>query len=110
MPDDTTMANEVAWQSDLADGIAQLKRQLRAAAGYARNLIEASLDPMLVVDLRGRIVDANRAAVEITGMCPNELAGKDLVDCFFQPEQAAAVLRRVFLEGQVHSCSLSIQH
>ena len=88
-----------AWQS-----------RLQAADSYARNLIEASRDPMLFVDLAGRIVDANRAAEEVTGAARGELAGRFLSACFVQAHAVSAVLQRVLHEGQVDNCALSIQH
>lgn len=88
----------------------RIEAELRSIVGYARNLIESSLDPMLVIDMQGRISDVNQAVEEITGKPRSVLAGSDFVACFSQSELAYAVLRRVVLEGRVRDCPLRIRH
>lgn len=75
----------------------RIEAEFRSIVGYARNLIESSLDPMLVIDMQGRISDVNQAVEEITGKPCSVLAGSDCVGCFSQSEQAHAVLREMDL-------------
>jgi PAS domain S-box-containing protein len=83
---------------------------LRAASLYARNLIEASLDPLVTIDAAGKITDVNRATEEATGRVRETLIGSDFSDYFTDPEQARAGYLRVFAEGLVRDYPLAIAH
>ena len=52
---------------------AQLFERLQAAHQRYRELFEDSIDPMLITDWEGRIVEANRQAVLISGYSSDEL-------------------------------------
>jgi len=65
----------------------------RLGAGVLANLLEASLDGIVVVDSERRFVYANPAACEILGYSREELLGRDFLDNF-PPRQHQAVLRR----------------
>jgi PAS domain S-box-containing protein len=77
---------------------------------YSRNLLEASLDPMAVIDRQGRIIDVNQALEEITGMSRSSLTGNDLSECFLQQPLALAALQRAFGGTPVRHCPLSVVH
>jgi PAS domain S-box-containing protein len=81
-----------------------------AASRYARNLIEASLDPLVTIDAEGKITDVNRATEEATGRPRAELIGSDFSDYFTDPEQARDGYRKVFSEGWVRDYPLAIRH
>ena len=40
---------------------------------YARSLIEASLDPLVTISVKGKIMDMNEALANITGMTRPDL-------------------------------------
>ena len=42
---------------------------------YASSLIEASLDPLITIDINGKITDMNQAKVNITGVKRKKLIG-----------------------------------
>ncbi len=88
----------------------RLERRLRAAASYARNLLESSLDPMMVIDLQGRIADVNKATERITGLRRDLLIGRDWSDCVPQPSEMQDTLRHVFEHGHVRDYPLFIRH
>ena len=77
---------------------------------YSRNLLEANLDPMAVIDRQGRIIDVNQALEEITGMSRSSLTGNDLSECFLQQPLAQAALQRAFGGAPVRHCPLSVLH
>lgn len=57
---------------------AQLFERLEAAHQRYRELFEDSIDPILITDWEGRIVEANRQAVVITGCDPESLCLKSI--------------------------------
>ena len=84
--------------------------ELRAAANYARNLLEASLDPLVTIDANGQISDANLAAEQVTGVQRNKLIGTVFSSYFTDPVQAENGYRQVFASGTVRDYPLTIRH
>ena len=97
---------------DQADSAAQSARdQADSAERYARSLIEASLDPLVVmVSPEGKITDLNEATVRVTGVARDELVGTDFSDYFTEPDQARAAYGQVFAQGSVTDYPLTIRH
>ena len=77
---------------------------------YARNLIEASLDPLVTINPHGKIMDANYAATKATGLSREKLIGTDFSSCFTDPEKARDGYRQVFEQGHVTDFPLTIRH
>ena len=67
---------------------------LRQASAYSGCLIEASLDPLIIIGPDGRITDVNGATEAATGSSRAELIGKDFADPFTEPERARAAYRQ----------------
>nr|MDO8115351.1 MEDS domain-containing protein [Candidatus Sigynarchaeota archaeon] len=86
------------------------QEKFRAASLYARSLIEASLDPFVVISLEGKITDVNAATEQVTGHSREELIGSDFSDCFTEPEKARDVYQLVFANGFVKDFPLAIHH
>ena len=59
----------------------------KAASGYARELIEASLDPLVTISAEGKITDVNEATIKITGVPRESLIGTDFSDYFTEPAE-----------------------
>ncbi len=83
---------------------------LRAASQYSRNLIEASLDPLVTISSDGKITDVNQATELATGASRQELIGSDFSDYFTEPEKARQGYRQVFELGAVRDYPLAIRH
>jgi PAS domain S-box-containing protein len=83
---------------------------LRDASRYTRNLIEASLDPLVTISAEGKIMDVNRATEQITGISRDQLIGTDFLDYFTEPEKAREGYQKVFREGLVKDYPLAIRH
>ena len=83
---------------------------LRLANAYNRSLIEASLDPLVTINIDGKITDVNSATEKVTGYSRKELIGADFSDFFTQPQRARAGYQQVFLDGSVHDYALEIRH
>ena len=79
-------------------------------SSYARSLIEASLDPLVTINVSGKITDVNKATEEVTGCTREELIGSDFSSYFTEAEKARAGYRKVFTEGYVRDYPLAIRH
>jgi PAS domain S-box-containing protein len=62
--------------------------QWQSSAQYNRSLIEASLDPLVMISANGKITDANTATEQVTGVDRARLIGSDFADYFTDPEKA----------------------
>lgn len=69
--------------------------------GYARSLIEASLDPLVTISTEGKIMDMNHAMEIITGKTRGQLIRTDFFEYFTEPEKARQVYEAVFAKGFV---------
>lgn len=76
----------------------RLENQLRLSEERARLLFEAAPDPYYLNDLRGNLVDGNKAAEKLTGYRREELIGKNLLQLNLLPPsqipKAASVLAK----------------
>jgi PAS domain S-box-containing protein len=86
------------------------EEQSRGASGYARSLVEASLDPLVTISPEGKITDVNEATIKVTGVEREMLVGTDFSNYFTDPEEARDGYRRVFAEGSVTDYALTIRH
>jgi PAS domain S-box-containing protein len=77
---------------------------------YASSLIEASLDPLIAINIHGKVTDMNQAKVDITGIERNKLIGTNFADYFTEPEKARKVYEEVFSKGFITDCPLTFKH
>jgi len=67
---------------------AQLFEQLQAAQKHYQELYDDSIDPILITDLDGNIIETNRQAVKLSGFSQEELRKTNIMDLHnFDPEQ-----------------------
>ena len=85
-------------------------KKLELSSLYARNLIEASLDPLVTISVEGKITDVNKATEQATGCSRKELIGSDFSYYFTEPEKAKMGYKRVFAERVVKDYPLAIKH
>ncbi len=86
------------------------EEQLRKASLYSRNLLEASLDPLVTINREGKIADANRATELVTGVARQQLIGSSFPTYFTEPEQARKGYEQAFAQGSVLDYPLAIRH
>lgn len=77
---------------------------------YARSLIEASLDPLFTISLRGKITDLNKASADIIGNTREKIIGTDFFGYFTEPLKAREVYKDVYRNGYVTNFPLTIKH
>lgn len=77
---------------------------------YARSLIEASLDPMMTINLEGKITDVNAATERATGLTRNDLIGTEISNYFIETDQTRILYKKVMHEGYISDYPLTIHH
>ena len=82
----------------------------KLASQYSLSLIEASRDPLVTINIEGKITDMNEATVKITGVDREKLIGTDFLDYFTEPQMARKVYQEVFAKGSVADSPLTLRH
>jgi PAS domain S-box-containing protein len=93
----------------LEEKVQERTAKLYAESLYARNLIEASLDPLVTISIDGKITDVNHASEEVTGISRQQLVGSDFSDYFTEPDKARAGYEEVFRQGIVRDYPLELK-
>lgn len=102
---------------DLSYGIAALRERaarslaeegLREANAYNRSLIEASMDPLVMIGVDGLIADVNRAMLEAAGRAREEVLGTAFSSYVTKPAEAQAGCEKAVREGAVRDYPLEI--
>ena len=91
--------NESLWVFVDVTERKKVEEAIKAASQYSRSLIEASLDPLVMISVEGKITDVNTATEHVTGMDRASLIGSDFADYFTDPETAREGYRQVFSKG-----------
>jgi PAS domain S-box-containing protein len=86
------------------------EEELKELHRYTRELIEASLDPLVTISTDGKITDANHAAELVRGYPRDKLIGTDFSDYFTDPRKARQGYLTVFREGYIRDYPLEIRH
>ena len=82
----------------------------KLASQYTLSLIEASRDPLVTINTKGKITDMNEASVNVTGLTREELTGSDFFDYFTEKQDAQEVYQKVFKRGCVADSPLTLKH
>jgi PAS domain S-box-containing protein len=93
-------------------GVVIVARDITAqkqALQYARNLIEANLDPLVFISPDGKITDVNEASVIATGVPREKLIGTDFSNYFTEPNKEREAYQQVLKQGYVKDYSLTIK-
>jgi len=97
-------------KDELEERVTERTYELYLESLYARNLIEASLDPLVTINTDGKITDVNRSTEEVTGVSREKLIGSDFSDYFTEPEKARTGYEEVFRQGYVRDYPLELKH
>jgi len=77
---------------------------------YARNLLEASLDPFMAISCKGKITDVNEALIKVTGFSRKKLVNTDFSFYFTDLNKAQKGYRKAFKKGYILDYPLTIKH
>ncbi len=72
--------------------------------------MEASQDLVVTVNVKGNILDTNKAAVTLTGVERDTLMGADFFAFFTEPELVRAAYREVLANGAVSNVPFTLRH
>jgi PAS domain S-box-containing protein len=87
-----------------------LSYSAKLASQYSLSLIEASRDPLVTINPKGKITDMNQATANIIGMTREEVTDTDFFDYFTEPQKAREVYQEVFAKGSVADSPLTLRH
>jgi PAS domain S-box-containing protein len=87
----------------------RMEEELRQGVKYNRGLINANLDPLVIIGQDGKINDVNRATEKITGRTRAELIGTDFADYFTEPEKARSGYEIALQKGSIRDYELEIK-
>jgi two-component system NtrC family sensor kinase len=79
---------------DISERI-RMEQELREKHGFLTNLLESSVDCIMVADMRGKVLFYNKAAERLTGYRAEEVIGKIHVTKFYSPEAAKDIMRKL---------------
>ncbi len=82
--------------------------EISHSKNYARGLLEASLDALMVIDYDSSIIDVNEMVVTLTGIKREKLIGSLFKDLFFDQKKAIDGVEITFKNGSVHNFELSM--
>ena len=85
------------------------EKKMASEHAYSRSLIEASLDPLVVIGLDGKITDTNEAMETITGKTRDELKNTEFKNYFTDPKKSQQIYQEVFERGFVTNYPLTMK-
>lgn len=94
----------------LEELVAEQTAEIRKVNAYNRELLEASLDPLVTISSEGKLTDVNRAVEIVTGVPRDRLIGTSFSNYFTRPERAEEGYKKVLAEGEVRDYPLTIRH
>lgn len=86
------------------------QKELKKLNSYHRNLIEASLDPFVMISNKGKITDVNEATINMKGATKDELIGSDFSSYFIEINKAKKIYEKVLKDGKVIDYPLSLKN
>lgn len=92
---------------DISEEI-RISEELKSAQALTRTLIEANIDAMMTLDLRGAISDINQRMETLTGYASADLKGTSFKKYFSEPERAESAVELVLREGSISNHELTL--
>lgn len=83
---------------DISERI-RMEQELREQHGFLANLLESSVDCIMVADMRGKVIFFNKAAEKLTGYRAEEVIGKFSINKFYPLEVAKDIMQKLRSDG-----------
>jgi PAS domain S-box-containing protein len=83
---------------------------IKQTNNYNRNLLEASLDPLVTISPEGIVMDVNKAAEKMIGMKRDKLIGNPYFDYVHEKNKAFEGFNTAFTKGIIKDLPLSVIH
>jgi PAS domain S-box-containing protein len=109
-PELEVQPNEKIKNNDTINQVLEQSKAEKSSSQYSRSLIEASLDPLVTINIDGKITDVNKALIKVTGVLRKLLIGTDFSNYFTEPDKAQNGYKQVFENGFVENYPLTIKH
>ena len=104
--------NQIKKSSSIIDKepIESLNAAISKALKYNRSLIEASLDPFVIIGRDGKITDVNYATEQAAGLPREKIIGTDFSEYVTEPDKAQVGFQQVLKDGKVVNYELNLKH
>jgi len=73
----------------------RIEQELREKHGFLSNLLESSVDCIVVANMKGKILFFNRAAEKLTGFREEEIVERTHITKFYSKEKAKEIMREL---------------
>ncbi|MEM8521929.1 PAS domain S-box protein [Flavobacterium sp. PL12] len=97
------------WKS-VNKELTELNHTANLDSQYTLSLIEASRDPLVTINTKGKITDMNEAFVNNTGYTREELTHSPFFTYFTEQDKASEVYQEIFDKGSVNDSPLTLRH
>jgi PAS domain S-box-containing protein len=77
---------------------------------FSHSLIEASLDPIVIINTEGQVTASNYPTTHLTGLKKEDLLSRYFFDLFTDPIVAEKLYKEVLAQGIVSTIPLSLKH
>jgi PAS domain S-box-containing protein len=88
---------------------AELYERARRAERRYENLFNKSTDPIIVLDMEGKILNLNQRVLELLDCYPEQLYGADFCDVVGMGHQECRTAIQQIREGQCHGIEMSLE-
>jgi len=85
-----------------------LYKEAVSSQEYARNIIEASIDSMMVIDIDGIITDVNESCCSLFGYPREEIQGSEFSKYFDNPQLALTGVDLTYEQGKLKNYELNL--
>jgi len=97
------------WAAGLVYAIVKYKFMIITPATAAENIISTMADSLILLDREGKIVDINKAMLNLSGYSTNELKGKSIELFFPKNDFPNHLLNRAMMKEAFHNQELNFQ-
>ena len=72
-----------------------MEKEVEVARNFVVKIIESSASAIVAADIKGRIMLMNPAAEDLFGYSVSEVIGKNIIEYFYMPGEARAIMKKI---------------